>query len=310
MFNISHFKQGVMAFVACTALAMPALAKDVNGTINVNGVKRSYVVHVPNKLASSQKVPLVLMLHGGGGGPQSIVRSSNMSDKADQEGFIVAYPAGIDSSPGPIKGTWNASGCCAGAMRDKVDDIGFISALIDQLKASYNIDAKRVYIGGMSNGAMMSNRVAAVLSDKIAAAGIVSGAIFSTQPAAGSPVPVIMFHGLQDDMVPYNGGTSPNRLVASSQSLPFKSAPEDFAYWKAQNKCSGTVKVEKFSDYTRTQATSCASGTNVALYAMHNGGHEWPSTSSTRGIMRGASTPASINATDIMWDFFSAHAKQ
>lgn len=310
MFIFNNLKQGLIALTTCALLTSPAIAKDLNETINVNGKTRSYLVHIPDRLAATQKVPLVMMLHGGGGGPESIIRSSEMSAKADKEGFIAVYPAGIDTATGPLKGTWNAVGCCGAAMRNKEDDILFISKLIDKMIATRNIDAKRVYVGGMSNGALMSERLAAVIGNKISAIASVSGGIFSSQPAARVPVPTIIFHGLKDDMVPYAGGMSPNKLVATNQALPFKPTPESFNYWRTQNRCTGPLAVQKGVDFTLQTASRCAGGADVVFYTMMNGGHEWPRKDSTWGPIRGNSTPSSINATDVMWTFFKAHPRQ
>lgn len=294
-------KHVTTALVMALALASPAVARDLNETINVNGETREYLLHIPNNLGAGKRPPLVILLHGGGGGPNSIMRSSGMNALADREGFIAVYPAGVDS-PGPfVKGTWNAGGCCGASMRNDEADVLFISRLIDKMLATQNVDAKRVYVGGMSNGAMLSHRVAATLSDKVAAAAIVSGAIFQSQPPARTPVSLLIFHGMQDTTVPYNGGYSPNKMVANNQSLPFKSAPQAFAYWSQQDGCSGPPLTQQGKSFTLQTASRCAGGNAVVMYSMPKGTHEWPRASS--------STTAGVDATTLMWNFFKAHPK-
>src|SRR5262245_25377092 len=163
--------------VACALTAVSASAADAAGStqarsLTVDGVQRSYRLHVPSGLDAARAAPLVLVFHGGGGTPEQIERESRFSELADRAGFVVAYPEGHRRS-------WNdgRGSDAVAAQRDGVDDVAFVRALIDAVSAQRRIDAKRIYATGISNGAMMSHRVGLALSPRIAAIAPVAGGL-------------------------------------------------------------------------------------------------------------------------------------
>src|SRR5258708_6567969 len=172
------------ALVAITMLVLPltiltarAQTESVDGstetrTFLVNGSQRSYRIHLPTGYSQLTMLPLVIALHGGGGNPEQFAKDTGFDQKADAEGFIVVYPRGIGLLP-----TWNAIHCCGPAFNNKIDDVGFMRALIDELIGSQHVDPKRVYVTGHSNGGMLSYRLGAELSDKIAAISVSAGTI-------------------------------------------------------------------------------------------------------------------------------------
>src|SRR5262249_44867078 len=149
---------------------------------------------------------LVIGLHGGGGDAESLIRSAGWNDKADQEGFIVAYPNGAGPDLlGKLFGTWNAGACCGFAKANNIDDVGFISAVIDDLESHFTIDSARIYATGHSNGALMAYRLACELTNRIAAIAANAGqdAISCVPPRA---ISVLDVHGVLDPRVPFEGG--------------------------------------------------------------------------------------------------------
>lgn len=174
-------------------------------TLQHDGRTRTYKLHVPARVAQgTSAVPLVIMLHGGGGNADNAEMMSGFSRKADREGFIVAYPDGTGGGRAAMY-TWNAGHCCGYAMQNKVDDVGFLGALIDQVQRDHRIDPSRVYVTGMSNGGMMSHRAGIGLADRIAAIAPVVGALFGDEATPRSPVSAIIINGMRDESVPYNG---------------------------------------------------------------------------------------------------------
>jgi len=139
-------------------------------------MKRYYTLHVPPSYHGKRPFPVVLNFHGGGGNPKTQRHISRMDASADRHGFIVVYPQGTNKKNKLIKGyTWNAGGCCGWAQENKVDDVAFTEALLDSLQADFSIDKKRVYATGISNGAIMSFRLACEMSDRIAAIAPIAG---------------------------------------------------------------------------------------------------------------------------------------
>lgn len=270
-------------------------------TLASSGKQRIYRLHIPAN--ASGEMPLVLALHGGGGNSATMVSVSHWVETADAEGFIVAFPEGVGRMAN--RATWNAGGCCAYAMTSGSQDIAFIRDLIDHLSAQYPVDPDRVYMVGLSNGGMLTNRAGALLGDKLTAIGTVVAGMFEDQPVPEAPIPVIAISALHDDVVPYGGGMSPVSMVARSQSAPFLPAPESAARWARWNGCGETPSQSEAGTVITARYQGCEDGANVVFVTLEEGGHGWPG-GPTR---REGALPASdaVDATDVLWDFFAQH---
>ena len=152
-----------LAILAVFRLVVTAQAD----SINVGGLWRTFAVRLPSVYDGGSALPLVIAMHGGFGSGTQLETQSQLTTKAEQEGFIVVYPDGVASNLN-IR-TWNAGGCCGYAMNNDIDDVGFMNALLDTLQADFAIDTQRIYFTGMSNGGFMTYRVACELSERIAA---------------------------------------------------------------------------------------------------------------------------------------------
>ena len=207
-----------------------------------------------------------------------------MSVKADHEGFIVVYPDGLEKQ-------WNT-----GPGADGRADQQFIRDLIASLESQYNIDPKRIYATGISNGGGMTNRLGCDMVDVIAAIAPDAGAYKFWQDCNPSrPVPVLAFHGLDDKVIPYEGGTS--KIMAP----PIE---EWAASWGTLNGCSSTPGITTPVDTVTVRTWSgCQNNADVILYTLANHGHSWPGSA----IMPGSITSQAVNATDLIWEFFQAH---
>lgn len=173
---------------------------DHTRTIMMGEQKRTYLVHVPKKYDPKSPTPVILALHGAAMDGSMMVWFSGLNKKSDEAGFIVVYPSG--TGVGPFH-TWNAGGFSGKMAEGKADDVAFIGKLLDDLVGVVKVDEKRVYACGMSNGGMMCYRLAAELSDRIAAVAPVAGTIAIEESKPKRPVPVIHFHGSQDNIVPF-----------------------------------------------------------------------------------------------------------
>jgi len=286
----------VLLFVVIVGFRRHAMAADpahgtTSATLTVNGLERTYLVHLPSNYDGKTALPLVLVLHGATESAESVERLSAMSEKADKEKFIAVYPRGTGTLP-----TWNSGACCAYAMREKIDDVGFFRALLDKLQKDYSIDAKRIYATGISNGGMMSYRLACEMSDKFAAISPVEGAQDNACTPA-EPVSVIIFHGTADHLVPFNGGSTPYQMGSKRSDTP---VVETIAFWLKQDGCSTQAKHEEAKEVHIDKYSNCKDGSAVELYAVQGGHHMWP------GVRISGN---SVAATDLMWAFFAAHPK-
>jgi polyhydroxybutyrate depolymerase len=275
---------------------MHALAyNDHDGTIVVDGRTRNYFVHTPAGYTGKTPLPLVFVLHGATESAENVERLSRMSLKADAENFLVVYPTGS----GRLKNipTWNSGACCGYAMENKIDDVGFMRALLEKVENDYSVDPKRVYATGISNGGMMSYRLACELSDKFAAISPVEGAQdLACHPT--SPVSVIVFHGTADHLVPFDGGSTPYQMGSIRSDA---SVADTVAFWVNFNACAPTPKHVATDEVHTDIYSGCRAGSAVALYAIQGGHHMWPGTSLSNN---------DIPATDLMWTFFKDHPKQ
>lgn len=276
--------------------ARRAFAASGNKTLTMEfaGRSRSYILHVPPSYNSAKPVALVMVLHGGGQSPASAERMSHMSERSDAQNFIAVYPSGTGRLANVP--TWNAGSCCTYAMENHIDDVGFLGALIDKLERDYSVNPRQVYATGISNGGMMSYRVACELSEKIAAIAPVEGAQdIECKPTA--PVSLLVFHGTADRLVPFNGGTTP---FQSGPRRSDNSVANAISFWTKQDGCSPTPEHKESAEVHIDNYSGCKDGTGVALYAIQGGHHMWP------GLPISGNH---VEATDIMLKFFFAHSK-
>jgi polyhydroxybutyrate depolymerase len=296
----------VAAALAAAMLAPVLLAQGRDGasgerSLTHEGRTRTYLVH---DFARETPAPVVVVLHGGGGNAANAVRMSGFDRVAAREGFIAVYPNG---TAGRARGrllTWNAGHCCAAAMTNRVDDVGFIAAMIDALVASGRADRTRVYVTGMSNGGMMAHRLAREIPDRIAAIAPVVGAIFGDEPPARLPMPALIIVGATDTVVPPGGGSLQLRALLGRRSAADHDVAPALAqatYWATQNGCGAPVTTETARAATSTWST-CTSGAPVIFQRVAGNGHAWPGGEAGR---RGAAAPTqAFNATEEMWAFF------
>lgn len=282
---------------------------------------RSALVHVPPSYDATKPTMLVLNLHGLLE-PAALQESvSHMSDTADADpdGFIVVYPVGLKGGVGV---SWDAGSCCG----NPYDDVAFIRDLVKKLEAEYCVDPKRVFVTGLSNGAMMSYRLGCEASDVFAAIAPVAGAVEVPDCKPGRPVPVLAFHGTGDTIVPFNGGTDglyhvlkfppvsySIDLFRSLDGCPASPAPDGSALLATPNAStpdggpSDTIFEGSTSIYAKGDAachrwSGCSAGSEVELCTIVDGGHAWPGGGPLVG-----KTSHDIDATQTIIDFFKRH---
>jgi polyhydroxybutyrate depolymerase len=199
-------------------------------SIDVGGLKRSYVVHVPKHHAENTSLPVVLALHGATMNGPMMAWFTDLNQKADEAGFIAVYPNGTGKRSSLF---WNGGKCCGSAVKENVDDVGFIDAVLDDLMRSYSVDVRRVYVTGVSNGGIMAYRLGAELSHRIAAIAPVAGSMLTEIASLDRPVSVLHFHGTKDEFLPFEGGRGPKSISGTH----FVSVEQSVATWVEANGC-------------------------------------------------------------------------
>ena len=287
-----------------------ALKQDSQETIKFGGLDRNYLVHLPPGFNRSTSLPVVIQLHGGGGKASQQDKLTKFQALADKENFIVVAPEGIESQ-------WNDAkeGASYRAATENIDDVGFISAMIDKLKSDLNIDTKRVYVTGISNGGMMTLRIGAQLSGKVAAIAAVAGSMSNTLMASSSPqrpISVMLINGTDDPLVHIEGGN----ITAFGRVTGQVAAPAvAVTYWVEKNGCPSAALKEDLPDtntadgskVTRETYAGCRDNVEVVYYLIQGGGHTWPGGPQYLPENIIGNTNRDFNATTIIWEFFKKH---
>jgi polyhydroxybutyrate depolymerase len=257
--------------------------------------------------------------HGAGSNAQVVKAYTRMDSASDRDGYIVVYPNGSSGIQGRFL-TWNAGNCCGPAVALQVDDVGFTLAVLDDIVKRAAVDPARIYVTGLSNGAMMAYRVAAEASERIAAVGGVAGAMAVTKFAPRRPLPVIHIHSTQDHIARYDGGFGVPATIMDTRQLG-SSVEDALRKWLDFNGCSlKPTEVETVGgkpgtpdaghSAIRRMYKSCREGVEVVLLQLSGAGHVWPG--GVRDYMPdllGTGT-AVIDANTELWKFFSRFKRE
>ncbi len=268
-------------------------------TLNHDGLERSYFVHVPSSYSNGDSIPLIIAMHGGFGSAANLQVQSQLNVKADNSNFIVVYPEGVKNLLN-IR-TWNGGACCGYAVNQNIDDVGFISTLIDSLQENYSIDSDRIYATAISNGGYMAYRLACELSDKIAAIAPVSASMNLPTCTPERAVPIIHFQSYLDDNIPYLGGYGNG--PSDHYNPPLDSI---FNVWGNLNNCTTIQDTLTDNDeYTLVQWSDGDCNAEINYYITQDGGHSWHGGNAT---VIGDDVSTYISANDLMWAFFQEHS--
>jgi len=298
----SRARAGRVLVAASFAIAVgAATAETIERTVRVGASERSYEIDVPAHRERAQALPVVIVFHGGGGAADSVRRQSRMSARGEADGFITVYPQGSGGIAGRLK-TWNAGTCCGPAMQQRIDEMAFVAALLDDLAAAVAIDRARVYATGISNGGMMAYEVACAFADRIAAIAVVAGEMTALERCRPSrPVPVLVIHGSDDRNLPVDGGVGAKAFAVHD----VRSVAAAVEFWRRHDGCADSARSEVAGTVRRTRYASCSGGSEVELVTIEGGGHSWPGGDRIARFLDPPST--ALDATAEIWRFFARH---
>jgi len=262
------------------ALVVPAVALLASAcmaplaSLTHDGLSRTYLLYAPPDVGEG--APLLVVLHGGGGNPRQVARYFALDAIADEHGLVVVYPGARDEN-------WNDGRGASGIeeQQDDVDDVGFIVALVDEIARTKGIDRARVTATGISNGAMMSFRLACERPDVFAAIAPVAGALpapLSSTCAPSAPVAVLAMNGTDDTFVPMAGGDIMGRAARGS----VVSLDESLVPFVRASGCTGTSTTthDDDADDRTTREThvwqGCVEGFEIVSHRFVGGGHTLP----------------------------------
>lgn len=255
---------------------------DVEQTITSSGAERTYRLEIPEDYEPDTPVPLIFNLHGAGSNAIQQSVYSSLPKVAREKGIIVV-------TPDARGGLWSPA-----LPGRESPDIVFVEDLLADIDRRYCVDQNRVHAAGLSLGSAMSASVVCALPEIFASAGMVA---LNEKPEPCEPVPVVVFHGTKDNVVPYG----PVDESGADQSGTLKNLKE----WATLDGCSTEPEVKEIgADVEQRTYPGCKGGTEVELYTVVDGGHTWPGSDIEIGP-----TTQTIDATEIILDFFAEHPK-
>lgn len=272
------------ALALCAVLA--ACRPAGSSTLQVGNRTRHYEVFVPS---DTPNLPLVIALHGRGSTGKQMERFTHFDDVAAREQVVVVYPDAIDHH-------WNDSRL---GTSDGVDDVAFIAALIDDMAARHHIDRHRVYVTGMSNGAMMSYTLGCTMADRIAAIAPVAGDLPTAPCRPARPISVLAINGTDDPFVPYGGGTA-------GRGGEVLSAPASTDAFAMIDGCAAPVSAREGTTQTIARSYACPGNLAVELLTIEHGGHTWPGGPQYLPKVVIGATSHDFDASERIWRFFAS----
>jgi polyhydroxybutyrate depolymerase len=282
-------------------------------SLKFGGLTRTYIVHVPPSFNGKSRVPVVFMLHGAGGSGAGAESETGWTSKSDREGFIVVFPDGTPPRPSlPARfllnpRLWNDGSGRGAAGKENIDDVGFISAIIDFVEAHYAADPDRIYCTGFSNGASMTFSVGVNLSNRIAAIAPVSGHLWLKQKQLAYPVPLLFIIGTADPLNPIAGGNVKLPWGVEQYHPPVEDSLKE---WERMLGCGPQVETARDGNGVRELVYDrCSKGGEVLYYRIDGLGHVWPGGQSKLPEKWVGKPGDKLNATNVIWEFFKAHPR-
>lgn len=292
----------LVALLGCAVAPPPAWAAPLpSAQIDFGGTMRTYRLHLP---AGGPPSGLVVNLHAAGATGADQAALTHYDGVADAYGFAVVYPDGIDYS-------WADGRGASVPDRQGVDDVGFISTLVDRLVAENGIPRGRVYATGLSAGGFMANRLACDRADLFAAIAPVAGTLGTNVGCNPSrPVSVLATYGTADPVVPFNGGPMTGRGGGSA----VVSGPAMVDRWRQINGCPAPSDevLPSTGDGTETHriaSDGCAGGTSVVFMRVDGGGHTWPGVPEILPVQSVGAASHAFDASDASGQFFASHGR-
>jgi len=265
--------------------------------------RRTYHVHVPTQ----QSTPingLLFVFHGGGATGRGIPKLTHFNEIADRERFLVIYPDGF-------RRHWRDSRATIPEI-DGVDDVAFVSALTHKMVSDYKVPKHRVYAAGISNGGFFAQKLAVAIPEQVRGIATVAATMpvkLSALQALKKPISVMLIHGTDDPLVPYEGGE-----VKVGAGGPILSARDSAAKWAQLNNCYCEPEIthlpDRIDDSTHIHVErygSCIENAEVILYTVEGGGHTWPGGWQYFPERIIGKTSANMDASEEVMSFFNRH---
>ena len=270
-------------------------------------------VRVPAGYTDSVPMPMVLVLHGAGGRGEAYLEKAGWGRKAEAAGFIVVAPDAQPTQPRIPANymtnprVWNSGELSPASPRSKIDDIQFFKDLLAEIGQRLNVDTNRTYVAGHSNGGGMTFRLGRELSDRFAAIAPVASLSWTHEPPPTRPLPTLYMVGVEDPLVPLEGGES--NLPWLKRSTP--PVLDTVTNWAQTLGCAMEPKTVKNKDGVKiVRYGPGKGGATLTVYYIEGQGHGWPGGEDVLPERMVGPTVYTVNATDAIWEFFSRYPPQ
>ncbi len=300
----------LLAMLLLAMLAALPVAAGTAGLTRVDtrsgGLARTYYYHLPPQASGDKPPPLVLAFHGGGGKAPNFARRTGLIEMADKYGYILVLPQG--TSRFGKGGSWNADSITPQGYPENadIDDVGFVSQILGEMKKRARYDTNRVYATGMSMGGMLAYHLACELPPGTIAAIAVVAATYSSASCAdrGKGISLLHIQGTDDQNVPWNGG----RGKLSGRNADWPPIERGVDLFSTANACSVTQPGRKVARDTSCRISACSDGETVELCTVIGGGHAWPGAKPAKWQIRyRVHVSPYFDATDYIGEFFATH---
>jgi polyhydroxybutyrate depolymerase len=294
----------------CEAEA-PGPVVEEERTLTVGDTDRRYLLSVPSSHDGAEPLPVVLSFHGLMEGADVHTVMTQYSTLAEEDGFVAVFPHGTGD---PVR--WNTD-----LDADTNDDLAYFDAVLEQIASELCIDESRVYSTGLSNGAMFTSLLVCLRADVLAAAAPVAGITHTDGCEPSQPVPIVSFHGTEDQILLFNGGVNPSAVpgfggddaapttTAPPIDLDGEGYPASVAAFADRNGCDPDPEDTELTDEVLHRVYRCPSAADVEFYMVIGGGHSWPSSEFSQAIGEIVGmTTFDIDATRDAWEFMSRFA--
>lgn len=297
----------IILFLFLSFTASAGYCSDINGVMQVEGLERDYILHLP-KNYGNELLPLVMVFHGGGGNSTQVKNHTKFNKLSDKESFIVVYPNAVDKN-------WN-DGRIGEKLPMNRDDVKFISMLIDTLVKNYKVDSKRIFSTGISNGGFFSFYLGLKLSDKILAIAPVTANIaknLAEEYKPEYPLSLLLINGTKDPLVKYDGGAVGfgEDGFGRGESI---STDATINIWVKNNECAVSPLIEHIDNKDKDDKctaqkfiySGCKNNTEIIFIKIDGGGHTWPGASQYLPKFIVGTVCNDFNATEMIWQFFKS----
>lgn len=290
----------------------PPSAGEFEVSTESGGYTRTALIHIPKKYDAQNPPPLVIALHGAGGGGESILHHDNWAKLADEKGFVVVAPNGLPARP-RLPGNflanpplWNSGQLRDGSPRSKIDDVAYIRVLLDDLANKVPYDKNRVFATGHSNGGGMTFRLGAEMADRLTAIGTVAGMVAVDDPKPTKSLPTLFIFGTEDPLLPMDGGES--SLPWGTRTTP--PVAELMQKWAKAIHCEADPTTISDDDHIKKiRYPSLNRGPQLTVQYLKGHGHQWPGASRNLPARMIGPITSKLDATAELWKFFENSTK-